>query len=107
HFFSTEPPTPEIYPLSLHDALPILAASDAPAAKGVKKTGEHRHHGTVVAVDHKKGHHAITIKAQHHHKAKKKGQLAAAKTSSGRSEEHTSELQSRGHLVCRLLLEKK
>src|SRR5690625_6063081 len=28
-------------------------------------------------------------------------------TSSVRSEEHTSELQSRGHLVCRLLLEKK
>src|SRR5690625_5433479 len=27
--------------------------------------------------------------------------------SEGRSEEHTSELQSRGHLVCRLLLEKK
>src|SRR5439155_7165943 len=27
--------------------------------------------------------------------------------SPGRSEEHTSELQSRGHLVCRLLLEKK
>src|SRR5439155_9526696 len=26
---------------------------------------------------------------------------------SARSEEHTSELQSRGHLVCRLLLEKK
>src|SRR5690625_2049317 len=28
-------------------------------------------------------------------------------TASKRSEEHTSELQSRGHLVCRLLLEKK
>src|SRR5690625_6415775 len=28
-------------------------------------------------------------------------------TDTGRSEEHTSELQSRGHLVCRLLLEKK
>src|SRR5690625_7093788 len=28
-------------------------------------------------------------------------------TLSGRSEEHTSELQSRGHLVCRLLLEQK
>src|SRR5690625_5578217 len=27
--------------------------------------------------------------------------------SASRSEEHTSELQSRGHLVCRLLLEKK
>src|SRR5439155_24241878 len=30
-----------------------------------------------------------------------------AATVLGRSEEHTSELQSRGHLVCRLLLEKK
>src|SRR5690625_6456809 len=28
-------------------------------------------------------------------------------SATGRSEEHTSELQSRGHLVCRLLLEKK
>src|SRR5690554_7197441 len=32
---------------------------------------------------------------------------ARAKACSGRSEEHTSELQSRPHLVCRLLLEKK
>src|SRR5690625_6240906 len=30
-----------------------------------------------------------------------------ASSSNRRSEEHTSELQSRGHLVCRLLLEKK
>src|SRR5690625_2477392 len=30
-----------------------------------------------------------------------------AKSEESRSEEHTSELQSRGHLVCRLLLEKK
>src|SRR5437870_6529254 len=30
-----------------------------------------------------------------------------ARVISARSEEHTSELQSRGHLVCRLLLEKK
>src|SRR3989440_7625869 len=33
--------------------------------------------------------------------------LAAARTSPARSEEHTSELQSRSDLVCRLLLEKK
>src|SRR5690625_2844490 len=33
--------------------------------------------------------------------------LSAASYESLRSEEHTSELQSRGHLVCRLLLEKK
>src|SRR5690625_6766419 len=32
---------------------------------------------------------------------------AAAGVVISRSEEHTSELQSRGHLVCRLLLEKK
>src|SRR5207253_8139629 len=32
---------------------------------------------------------------------------AACRAITGRSEEHTSELQSRGHLVCRLLLEKK
>src|SRR5690625_6879547 len=33
--------------------------------------------------------------------------IVAIVRSSERSEEHTSELQSRGHLVCRLLLEKK
>src|SRR5690625_6412366 len=36
---------------------------------------------------------------------KKRSAAGAAKEA--RSEEHTSELQSRGHLVCRLLLEKK
>src|SRR5690625_6977989 len=35
------------------------------------------------------------------------GQFRRAATVIQRSEEHTSELQSRGHLVCRLLLEKK
>src|SRR5690625_7015032 len=34
-------------------------------------------------------------------------ELATFIETDGRSEEHTSELQSRGHLVCRLLLEKK
>src|SRR5690625_6931589 len=35
------------------------------------------------------------------------GDLGAHGVDDRRSEEHTSELQSRGHLVCRLLLEKK
>src|SRR5690625_886056 len=35
------------------------------------------------------------------------GSQACGEQGQGRSEEHTSELQSRGHLVCRLLLEKK
>src|SRR5690625_4324758 len=34
-------------------------------------------------------------------------ELSQLRTNRWRSEEHTSELQSRGHLVCRLLLEKK
>src|SRR5690625_6638433 len=34
-------------------------------------------------------------------------QILLQNTFDERSEEHTSELQSRGHLVCRLLLEKK
>src|SRR5437870_12304169 len=37
----------------------------------------------------------------------KKVIVISSKLYLGRSEEHTSELQSRGHLVCRLLLEKK
>src|SRR5438445_1863005 len=40
-------------------------------------------------------------------RARTKAELAAAPSSAVRSEEHTSELQSRQYLVCRLLLEKK
>src|SRR5437660_2022252 len=36
-----------------------------------------------------------------------RSQMSVVRRSCQRSEEHTSELQSRGHLVCRLLLEKK
>src|SRR3989442_12310243 len=35
------------------------------------------------------------------------GRVSSRKRTNVRSEEHTSELQSRPHLVCRLLLEKK
>src|SRR5690625_6807352 len=39
--------------------------------------------------------------------ARRRTSSPVSESSSPRSEEHTSELQSRGHLVCRLLLEKK
>src|SRR2546422_5486191 len=39
--------------------------------------------------------------------ARSESGLGQGNVSAGRSEEHTSELQSRLHLVCRLLLEKK
>src|SRR5439155_8702877 len=56
--------------------------------------------------------HLTTMPADYHaagiwRHRKKDGTLIEVETSGHRSEEHTSELQSRGHLVCRLLLEKK
>src|SRR5207253_4288244 len=41
------------------------------------------------------------------HRTASGSRSSAIRTAGIRSEEHTSELQSRGHLVCRLLLEKK
>src|SRR5439155_21916595 len=80
-FFFNDPATTEIYTLSLHDALPIcldLALLQLVAAVGVQDLV-----------------HAAA------------GQPFVFAQKLVRSEEHTSELQSRGHLVCRLLLEKK
>src|SRR5689334_24684005 len=79
-FFFNDTATTEIYTLSLHDALPIF--------EGFGDTGLER----VVAA------HDCLV------------HLGAARDVvrlHGRSEEHTSELQSQFHLVCRLLLEKK
>src|SRR2546422_10130941 len=88
-FFFNDTATTEIYTLSLHDALPIshddLTIYDHGALTG--------HMGS-------KG---ITCEGLPTGRTDliKDGKLV------GRSEEHTSELQSRLHLVCRLLLEKK
>src|SRR3712207_9162689 len=81
YFFFNDTATTEIYTLSLHDALPIYDVADA---------GEH------VAEDVR----AEDRLARHHAEVIPHG-------TSFRSEEHTSELQSRQYLVCRLLLEKK
>src|SRR2546422_6506190 len=78
-FFFNDTATTEIYTLSLHDALPICDVLD--------------HDDGVV-------HHEAGRDGQRH-----QGQVVEAVAE--RSEEHTSELQSRLHLVCRLLLEKK
>src|SRR5439155_14983600 len=78
-FFFPDPATPEIYTLSLHDALPIFDLA-------VQVTDPQPHLEQVVG--------------------EVLGHLLGERGDQ-RSEEHTSELQSRGHLVCRLLLEKK
>src|SRR2546428_3501954 len=77
-FFFNDTATTEIYTLSLHDALPIYCLDDVAEVGGVK-VAEEAHEAPVIAP------------MQKH----------------VRSEEHTSELQSRSDLVCRLLLEKK
>src|SRR2546429_9317297 len=80
-FFFNDTATTEIYTLSLHDALPICD----------------------VAV----GHHHVARQLAHLHALGRALQLGHEVEAGQRSEEHTSELQSRLHLVCRLLLEKK
>src|SRR5437660_5727291 len=47
------------------------------------------------------------LRAEHHRCGGGQRSAPDQRAGRGRSEEHTSELQSRGHLVCRLLLEKK
>src|SRR5439155_6103353 len=90
-FPQTAPSNPETSTLSLHDALPISAAIVGATRKGV----EHERHQ-----DGGPGSVAWRLSSR-------SGPPSWWRSCSTRSEEHTSELQSRGHLVCRLLLEKK
>src|SRR3712207_8213127 len=87
-FFFNDTATTEIYTLSLHDALPI--SRRAAGARGLR----HRPPGARQGAD-RRG----TRRRARAHPALHGHPL--------RSEEHTSELQSRQYLVCRLLLEKK
>src|SRR3989442_7812953 len=66
-------------------------------------TGHHTHEMDYVIVPVTSG--EMTIVAPNGERSK--AQLGHLSGSHRRSEEHTSELQSRPHLVCRLLLEKK
>src|SRR2546429_6620882 len=79
-FFFNDTATTEIYTLSLHDALPISNAGVNAGANG---------------------------RIAKEFKPARTGQVGPKLHPTLRSEEHTSELQSRLHLVCRLLLEKK
>src|SRR5437899_12968962 len=81
-FFFNDTATTEIYTLSLHDALPI----SGPVDLGGQLRGPTR---------------AVEARLAQIEPASPRSRLVH------RSEEHTSELQSLRHLVCRLLLEKK
>src|SRR3712207_7287492 len=88
--------TTEIYTLSLHAALPICGQRDRRRTAGPAASGAARGAGGVGAAA--RPQHLGGVLA-HRRRAAPHGAL--------RSEEHTSELQSRQYLVCRLLLEKK
>src|SRR3712207_8552517 len=92
-FFFNDTAATEIYTLSLHDALPIYPYHGDPVAGGPSRRP----------------------RAPAHPGRRRLAEPVAAANWAGpcrwagglRSEEHTSELQSRQYLVCRLLLEKK
>src|SRR3712207_8361798 len=89
YFFFNDTATTEIYTLSLHDALPIYRARAAPPAAWwavARRDRSPRPRGRMRPPNRRAS----------------RGRVPAP-----RSEEHTSELQSRQYLVCRLLLEKK
>src|SRR5699024_12253897 len=98
-FHITHPATTSLYTLSLHDALPISVLEEGDSSeKIVKLTVD----GTITS----DGTSGLFATEGYNH-AKFMEQLNAIKEDKTRSEEHTSELQSRFELVCRLLLEKK
>src|SRR5690349_23414208 len=101
HYRRTNAPTAHISPLSLHDALPIFIGRSL-ARLREKFRGENRIELFGV-LERFLGEATVTEEA-----ARTLGSsIGALRTAVSRSEEHTSELQSRRDLVCRLLLEKK
>src|SRR5690606_41807783 len=90
--FCTDTATPEIYTLSLHDALPISMVPHAGTDSDIWRD-------------------VVALGADLRKLAGVRGARVTADVALvwdwERSEEHTSELQSRENLVCRLLLEKK
>src|SRR3712207_8603806 len=90
-FFFNDTATTEIYTLSLHDALPICARRSTTTSGGrISRTR------------------TTNARSSSSRRPSSTAAPAASRAScaSRRSEEHTSELQSRQYLVCRLLLEK-
>src|SRR5690349_24026773 len=90
-FFFISTATTEIYTLSLHDALPI----SVPAVRRSRSSRQPSLCRQLVETRQQ----ALPLRLR-----QRRPRLAIRNV---RSEEHTSELQSRRELVCRLLLEKK
>src|SRR3712207_7177617 len=94
-FFFNDTATTEIYTLSLHDALPISDAGRLPGLDGRDRRPDGRPRPADQPLDGARD------------PPRPVRRRRADRPPDRRSEEHTSELQSRQYLVCRLLLEKK
>src|SRR5690606_42061590 len=98
---------PATYTLSLHDALPICLQGLVEQVQGGRLLSEQRQgldggdRLDLDALDLR-----IALQERDGGQVRRAGDGEQAQLV-GRSEEHTSELQSRENLVCRLLLEKK
>src|SRR3712207_9376106 len=90
-FFFNDTATTEIYTLSLHDALPISRGSLR----------------SLRAESHSKRRPEFVLSSSANNPSESTRIVRGSWPLLVRSEEHTSELQSRQYLVCRLLLEKK
>src|SRR5262249_60869829 len=98
HFSSNAPATTAIYPLSLHDALPISRFIRTAYAFGYAFSGEAVEVRSDSFADDSAPAWSLIVQDR---------EIALRAGEGIRSEEHTSELQSLTNLVCRLLLEKK
>src|SRR3712207_6971613 len=98
-FFFNDTATTEIYTLSLHDALPI-SGQRAPLP-------QHRPGGDGRQLAWSALERGLRVQLRRPDTRSFAQLLPGERGADERSEEHTSELQSRQYLVCRLLLEKK
>src|SRR5206468_6985681 len=98
HVLFTAPAHPPLYTLSLHDALPIYSPARPARARRPPPPPSRptTHPGCNRASTGSDTSPSAGCRSSR-----------PPRTRAGRSEEHTSELQSRSDLVCRLLLEKK
>src|SRR3712207_7499762 len=99
-FFFNDTATTEIYTLSLHDALPISCCCGVISAEAIRAVCSYLTADETVRM-------LLCVEVVECLLEREKALSIACEHRDERSEEHTSELQSRQYLVCRLLLEKK
>src|SRR5690606_39948183 len=97
------PSVPVIYTLSLHDALPIFLSLSRSSILALEPISNSRSDVLqIISVPD-----PFSGAVSRSPVASAPSKISIPQSSRSRSEEHTSELQSRENLVCRLLLEKK